>query len=931
MTRAAGDGRPFRVRTARSLGLRLAAVVVLAVLVGVGTTVCFFVYQDLRQTIAAEESRLKSSAAAFAAAASNAIAAGDRRGTLEVLRGIRDLSHVTYADAVTGDGRILAEIGTAATLVSRDRSLDHASALSVFLADTMTASAEVRHGGIVVGTLSLHADIAWLRALYLHNLLVSLLVCAVVLLATAIAAWSLVARIIRPLRALTDEFADIGRRSDLSKRVPVVSEDEVGVLSSAFNDMFARIDERDRLLQRHRETLEETVLQRTAEMREARDEAERANAAKSEFLATVSHEIRTPMNGMLVMAEMLSTAPLAHRHKRYAGIILRSGRGLLNILNDILDLSKIESGRLELEAIPISLDTLVEDVASLFGERAAEKGLSIALSVDPGVPAEVVGDPVRINQVLTNLVNNALKFTEKGGVTVTVRAAPHADDGRRSTIAFDVEDTGIGIAADKLGRLFDRFSQADQTITRKFGGTGLGLAISRHLVEAMGGTMQVASEEGRGSSFGFDLGLEVVRDADPVPSLAGRTVVLRDGDEITARATTGILRQLGATVLGDGDAGAARADAVLLREGELAALLEAATGSFGASAPSAPLVVLRDVRDAASTEPVLAPSRQPFEAEMALPLRRSEIRLLAEALRDGDFGRLRAADESQEPLPAAENFEDLRVLVVDDTEVNREVLKEALASLRVAPELAEGGEAALALVRRQAFDLVFMDCSMPGMDGYAATRLLRAIEAEDGRRRARVVALTAHHGRDQEETWRAAGMDAYLTKPFTVPQIAAALAASAGERAGSADAGDRPEQPRQPATATSGAGDEVPLLDAGTVATLTSLAESNGPGVLERIVGLFTANAPKALADLRQAEEDSRSDGAALAHALKSMCNSAGAGRAAAICEDIETGWKAGRPAGAATLDQLEAALRASFDGLAALASGDAEAARRAG
>ena len=924
MSPASESGPAFRVRTMRSLGFRLAAVVALAVLVGVGTTVCFFLYQDLRQTVAAEESRLKNSAAAFAAAASNAVAAGDRRGTLEVLRGIRDLSDVTYADAITGDGHILAEIGTATTLVSRAGTLDHDSALSVFLADTITASADVRHGGVVVGTLSLHADIAWLRALYLRNLMVSLLVGAVVLLATAIAAWALVARIIRPLRALTDEFADIGRRSDLSKRVPVVSEDEVGVLSSAFNDMFARIDERDRLLQRHRETLEETVTQRTAEMREARDEAERANAAKSEFLATVSHEIRTPMNGMLVMAEMLSAAPLGSRHKRYAGIILRSGRGLLNILNDILDLSKIEAGRLELEAIPISLDTLVEDVASLFGERAAEKGLSIALSVDPAVPAEVIGDPVRINQVLTNLVNNALKFTETGGVTVTVRAASQERQSgdRRSTVAFDVEDTGIGIAPDKLGRLFDRFSQADRTITRKFGGTGLGLAISRHLVEAMGGTMRVASEEGRGSSFGFDFSFDVVRDTDAVPSLAGRTVVLRDGDAVTARVTTGILRQLGATVLRDGDAGVGRADAVLMREGELAASLEAG------GPPAAPVVVLRD---AAASEPAAASSRQPFEAEMALPLRRSEIRLLAEALRDGDFGRLRAADEPQEAATSAEGSEDLRVLVVDDSEVNREVLKEALASLGVAPELAEGGEAAIALFRRQAFDLVFMDGSMPGMDGYAATRLLRGIEAEDGRPRSRIVALTAHHCGDQEETWRDAGMDAYLTKPFTVPQIAAALAATASGRDALPEAGDRQQQVPAPAPATIETADGVPLLDGGTVAMLTSLAETNGPGIMERIVGLFGANAPKALANLRQAEEDRDLDGASLAHALKSMCNSAGAARAAAICERIETGWKEGRPAGAAALDQLEAVLRDSCAALAALAGDEAEATRRAG
>ena len=906
-----------RVRLWRSLGFRLSLVVVLAVMVGVTSTVGFFVYQDFRQTVTAEENRLKSSAAAFAAAASNAIAENDRRGTLEVLRGIRDLAHVRYASAADSEGRTVAEIGTSEALVSTDRSLGDGTLTSVFFADTITGAAPVRKGGIVVGTIAIHADIAWLRGLYLHNLLISLLVGASVLAVTVLVAWMRIAKIVDPLRALAGEFADIGERSDLSKRLRVASNDEVGVLSGAFNDMFARIDERDRLLQRHRETLEDTVTLRTAEMRSARDEAERANAAKSEFLATVSHEIRTPMNGMLVMAEMLSAAPIPGRYLRHAEIILRSGRGLLNILNDILDMSKIEAGRLDLEEIPLSVDTLVEDVASLFAEKAREKSLSIATMIDADVPAEVIGDPVRISQVLTNLVNNALKFTETGGVTIAVECLAPRDDGGLPMLGFTIRDTGIGIPADKLGKLFGRFTQADQTITRKFGGTGLGLAISKQLVEAMGGTVRVTSEEGVGSCFGFEVALEVHHPAPRPQSLSGRTIRLLDADPITAEATATLLIRRGATVLRGDETGPAPA-LVLTREAHLARLASGSTAH-------PPIVVLRasDARVAEGESADIA-----VAGAMALPLRRSEIDHLAQALATGDFAALRDDTPAMETAAKLPDMSGLRVLAVDDVAVNREVLKEALATLGVTAALAESGETAVAMTERDAYDIIFMDCSMPGMDGFTATRLIREGERHAGRRPATIVALTAHKDPGSAGEWQSAGMNAYLTKPFTIPQISRVLGDFAGTRPANDQSGSEPEGPSTDAPSPAPA--SGPLLDPATLDMLASLVKRSGPAVLQKIVGLFAANAPKALADLREAVAAGSDETARLAHALKSMCNSAGAARAAGLCGAVEAAAQAGEPIAPGMLDEIAATLADSHAALAALATApDADAAEQ--
>ncbi|MBM3519571.1 MAG: hybrid sensor histidine kinase/response regulator, partial [Alphaproteobacteria bacterium] len=313
---------------------------------------------------------------------------------------------------------------------------------------------------------------------------------------------------------------------------------ETGLLIDAFNRMMAEIRVRDQALEGSRQTLEMKVAERTRQLKTAKEVAEVANRAKSDFLATMTHEIRTPMNGLMVMAELLNAANLGPRQQRYAEIVLKSGQGLLSIINDLLDLSKIEAGKLDLEKIPVDPTAIADDVVGLFWEHAAGKGLDLAARSSPTVPRKVLADPVRLNQILTNLTNNALKFTETGQVLISL----HFEAGR---LVISVADSGIGIRREKIDRLFEAFTQADQSTTRRYGGTGLGLTICRRLVDAMGGVITVQSEFGKGSIFRVSIPVDIAEPARPAAASGGLRATVIGGGKATVSA-------LGTALLGRG-------------------------------------------------------------------------------------------------------------------------------------------------------------------------------------------------------------------------------------------------------------------------------------------------------------------------------------------------------------------------------------------
>ena len=757
--------------------------------------------------------------------------------------------------------------------------------LAALLAETLSVDAPVLKSGEVVGYVTLQSEITGIRQRYLNAFLTSSLFGISLVLLTSLVTRFQVMRIVSPLKKLAAEFADIGRLTDLTRRLPKERDDEVGILIDAFNEMFVQIDSRDQQLQHHRNTLEDTVSTRTAELVVAKNEAEQANAAKSDFLATMSHEIRTPMNGMMVMAEMLSMAPLSPTHLRYAEIINRSGKNLLHIINDILDFSKIEAGKLDLELIEFDLDVIVEDVISLFSERAREKNLSLAICVAPGVPCRVVGDPTRLSQIVGNLVNNALKFTEVGGVMVDVECWGDEPEQIRITVT----DTGIGIASEKLQGLFGKFTQADQSITRKFGGTGLGLSIAKRLVEAMDGTLNVVSELGRGSAFSVELTLPVVvaNDTPFQPACAKHVLILFD-DPIASGALHKALRQRGfeTTAEWTGDA----PHAVLL--------------AVGVDVPPAlpatdiPIVLLRPFAGTTSSDAM----RLSISGELQLPLRRRQTEELCQCLASGDFTQLAADARGVREVLDLPDLSHLKVLAVDDTAVNREVLREALRGFGITADLAGSGEEALEVFQNVSYDVIFMDCSMPGMDGFTATRRLRELE-ERAQAHVIIVALTAHVTGAEAERWRDAGMDAYLAKPFTLSQLRDTLISVTAEKRRSGKSADPLVIEAPPSTSWK----DSPVLSEDTMSMFRQLA--GGSQMIERVFSLFKEHAPRTLADLEGRLAGPPSEARKVAHALKSMCMSAGAERAAAICSDIENQLRENHPLPLKAIESLRLAV----------------------
>ena len=872
-------------------------------------TVLAFLFADFRQAIESERLRLENTAAVFAAAVAEPVREAKPELVRNALRAIREVRHVRHVGVWNRNDGLIAEMGGGTSLDAQRAPVSELGILSSLFLNQLTVTVPVKSGGQIIASLALQADIGWIGQAFGRKALSALLLASIGILLAFLMAFRRVAAITAPLSELAKSFADIGSQTDLSRRIAKVQDDEVGVLINAFNEMFDRIGERDAKLKMHRDTLEQTVSDRTRELIVAKDDAERANAAKSEFLAMVGHEIRTPMNGMMVMAEMLAAAPLGPRHLRYAEIINRSGRNLLSIINDILDLSKIEAGRLDLETAPFSLDALVDDVAGLFTERAREKGLALTFAIDPNVPAKLRGDATRLTQIITNLVNNALKFTERGGVVISV-SSNETDDPDRALLEIRVRDTGIGIAPNKLEHVFERFAQADQSITRRFGGTGLGLAISRRLVEAMDGTISVESREGRGSAFIVRLALPIQERAEALPSLAGKTIAIAQADPVHREALRGILRGMGAVVTDLEQAtGATNADAVLV---------ERDTAFARAKSLNAPLIWLSPRAGALTGG--LAEAGANYE--LSYPLQRVDCRDLAKALTSGNFSALDANARAGLASVSLPDFRGLSALVVDDNSVNREVLKEALVNMGARVMLAIDGAAAFSQMCQTGFDIVFMDCSMPVMDGFAATRKWRAGESGP---RLPIVALTAYVEGSAGDDWRLAGMDDYITKPFTIPSVAQAIIRHLpGRFADAASAHEQASLSTDAAAQRKAA--HVPLLDPQTIGMIAKLSARSGKSAAQRIFQLFIQHAPVGLGSLEQAVFEARHDDVkGLAHALRSMCTSAGASRLAFLAHEAENQCQAGQPVSAGLLLTLSETLQASISAFNEMLAPDSE------
>ncbi len=905
----------------------------------------------------AEAVQLAAFARVIGAACAGDLLLIDRKGANATLSALEAQRSISAAALYNRFGQPIADYRTPSRQAIEVAPLDDIEAATLdalneqgraLLSRHMRVVQQVHHGELVVGAVMIEADLLpmWL------DIAASLGVIGLAMGASLLVSLGLAGRlkhsIAEPITKLIQAAQKVSASQNYGLRVPHARTDELGVLIDSFNTMLAQIEDRGAALLHHRDELERQVGVRTEQLERAKNAAEAASRAKSGFLATMSHEIRTPMNGVLGMTDMLLATALTDSQRNYTELVKRSGEHLLVIINDILDFSKIEAGKLTIEYINFNLWDLLDDIHHVYTPQAAGKGLACDFDIANDIPVAICGDPNRLRQIMANLLGNAIKFTDNGAISVRVRVA--GEEAQKVVLRFEVRDTGIGISREARARLFNAFSQADDSTTRKYGGTGLGLAISKQLVELMNGTIGVENAPQRGSIFWFTVSFDKHRVDPDAPghhlnTLEGLRVLVVDEQEASRNALVQQLDAWKATVDGVDGAlaierlvNAARAgrpyDAAVLDMELLqtSGLALAAAIRAEALARDTHLVLLSPERLAA--DPV-----QRREAGVAYqlvkPARAADLYAclatpavwLHRPAGATPSGERVAAPARPGAGPARRTR---RVLLAEDNPVNVEVARAMLESLGLETGCARNGQEALRAVHEGSWDAVLMDCQMPVMDGFAATGEIRRHEREMGRARALpVIAITANALQGDREACLAAGMDDYLSKPFTQQQLAAVISRWVSlpllsER----DHGDEPvveiapalplqevAAPRaapRPAPPAPRIEPRIEPINHAALDNIRALSRDGGDALVQKVINAYVGDTPRQLHVLRQALDQGDAESVRrVAHGLKSASANIGAAHLASLLRELEALGKSGNvDSGAPLLAELEREFR---------------------
>jgi len=696
-----------------------------------------------------------------------------------------------------------------------------------------------------------------------------------------------------PILDLQSTMQKVAATKDYNIRAAVLSEDELGQLARRFNEMLDQIREQDRELRFHRELLEDNVRKRTeelstananlrttiGELQRAKDRAEAANQAKMQFLANISHEIRTPMNGVLGIAEILDRSTLSERQRQLLGTLQQSGGDLMVIINDLLDFSKLEAGKFDLNISSFNLHALLDNCLDVFNAEARKKKLEIACIVHPEVPVHIQSDPDRIRQVLINLIGNAIKFTSSGSVVLEVSAG--ADTGNQGQLRLSVRDTGIGIPPQALGKIFSPFTQADETMTRSHGGTGLGLAIVSQLLNLMEGGITVASTPGQGSSFTATLPFiypehNEKREVAPFAGIRTATLGL---SPLTRTALDNILGRyaLGAHHHANVESALTEADGqdkVLFfveSRGDTDAVLEDLSRLRQGPGEKFVILITPDLDETETRTELLV------DKAISKPLRQSTIQHII-------LDAAGLAQLNQEEIAGAfrKNIVfDARALLVEDNKVNQKVAHGALRIFGLDIDIADNGLIALNMIGQEHYDIVFMDCQMPVMDGYTASTEIRAFEAlSRPGERVPIVAMTAHALAKDKLRCFQNGMDGYLAKPFTLKDLSHTLRQWLP---GKMRRVENPVEEDTPEAATTSA------LDESILQNLRTMQSQGSPDLLQAVFTAYVSSANQLMREIGGATQSNNFDMIRQhCHTLKSSSYNVGAKDFSALAKEME-------------------------------------------